>query len=106
PDVGLVLVDGRQLADRLVLGLVGEVLLVEPGPHVLQPRPLRLEPLPGRVGVHGGSLPGGTLAASGATASSRRRGSEARPCRTVSTPWSGRARERPWRGRGTSPPQG
>src|SRR6266550_2930163 len=54
-DVGLVLVDVGQLADGLVLGLVGEVLVVEAGPHLLQTGPLGLEPLLGRVRIHGGS---------------------------------------------------
>src|SRR5205814_255461 len=51
-DVGLVLVDRRQLADGLVLGLVGDVLVVEAGLQFLNARPLRLEPPPGLVRIH------------------------------------------------------
>src|SRR5205085_6742433 len=59
-DVGLVLVQGGQLADRLALGLLGEVLVVEFAVQTGETLALRLESTPGLVRFHKRmSLPGG-----------------------------------------------
>ena len=73
-EVGLVLVEARQLREVLVLGLVVEMLVGERVAHALESGSLVVQPLAGLVGVHHPTLPMERRAASRARGRRRSRG--------------------------------